>query len=611
MYQEPTSDSVSGYEQQGCLSATGRAMIGLLLLLPGVLLCGATQLIPALGTVNMSLTDYDIITTAEYVGFENYTRLFEDPVFGEALSYTFVIIIARVFVVALVPPLIAVFVGLQGTLGRALNRLALALISALVAPVALVVLWRFYWSRMWGREPSPLFPPPSWLNLGDVWGARVSTILLDAFITLALALAVGVTAYLAAMRARRAGSSAWLKAFGGVWLIGVLVAAGSACQAFTIPFVLTRGGPANSTVSTQLYLYISSFQNIRFGYGAAQATLLMLLFMVLALLVWGVITLFRLRLSFTAESAPATPVGSWLSVFSLPALLLLGLPLIGLFVWGLTLAGSNEGFAQASETVDWWRALANTLVPLWAVWLVQTPAAYLAGLALGFVRPLGRLFSNLAFLGFLLFAAIPVEALSLQWFDAARNLGWVDTAAALLLPWLVSGFSLVIFKLFFDGAHDKYIAARLDGASPADAFLKVVFLPSLPVALVVVAVLSFASLQAFLWPLIVMHSAENFTLPLQMVMLQNQFMTNSAVPVATAVGLMLVGLLIFLPVFALLQVLVLDRLALLAGPSEVETAPVPVADQAVETGGEAQPEAPAAEESPAAWDYPDDEREQI
>jgi hypothetical protein len=256
-----------------------------------------------------------------------------------------------------------------------------------------------------------------------------------------------------------------------------------------------------------------------------------------------------------------------LSFLSTPLILLIGLPSFGLVAWGLWLASTNNGFSDAGEAVNLGRTFANTVTAPWIViWLVQIPVTYLLGLSLGFICPINRFTCNAIFLGFIMLAFIPPEALSFEWFNALRELGWINTTQATGYASQIGLFSLIVFKLFFDGASERYQAALDEGQTPTDAFLNRVFLPSIAIVLVVGAVLSFFSANALLWPLITVNSPENYSFPVQIFSLSSQFSFQSQA--MTGLSLIFIGLfgLIFLPIFALLQVLVVDRLAILAGP---------------------------------------------
>ena len=64
-------------------------------------------------------------------------------------------------------------------------------------------------------------------------------------------------------------------------LLVSLVAAVAGSQAFDLIYVMTRGGPANSTAVLITYIYQQAFQYSAFGYAAAMASLLVVVLMIL------------------------------------------------------------------------------------------------------------------------------------------------------------------------------------------------------------------------------------------------------------------------------------------------------------------------------------------
>ncbi|MEO8609349.1 MAG: hypothetical protein ABI690_15765 [Chloroflexota bacterium] len=554
-------------ENQETFSAT-RLIVGLLLLVPGTLIYLLIQFFPALQTLAASQTDWNMLNPPKFVGMENYTQLSTDSVFGTAVVYTLLIVFARLVIIALIPPLVGALVGAQGFAGRATNRLLLSVLAVLIVPVALPVLLRGFIAPIWGTTPSPLTNGLLGMNLASPDGARNTILLLDSIITAAIAAVVGGAAFMAVMRGREVSPSS-SRAGIGVWLIGLLLALGSAPQTFTLPYILTQGGPGNATQTIGLFFYKSAFIVLNAGYASAQATLMIFATLFIGLLVGIVIWGFRLRLNFTPP-APRVEAAGLLSFLSVPLVVLIGLPSLVLVGWGLWLATSQGGFSALNETVNQGQLFLNTVGGSWlAIWLVQIPLTYLLGLSLGFVRPINRTISNIVFLGLLMLAFIPSEALTLQWWQSLRDLGWLNTTQATGYTWVVGMFSLVIFKLFFDGAFDRYKVAREDGQTSTDAFLNTVLLPSLAIVLLVGTTLSFVSAQALWWPLIATNSQSSFSFAPQIVQISNQFGTQR--PTGVALSLVFIGVfgLIFLPIFALLQVLVLDRLALLAGPQVI------------------------------------------
>src|SRR3712207_3968829 len=96
----------------------------------------------------------------------------------------------------------------------------------------------------------------------------------------------------------------------------------------------------------------------------------------------------------------------------------------------------------------------------------------------------------------------------------SSDLFWLDTLTAIIVPTAASAFGVFFLRQFFVGLPvELEEAARLDGANRWQVFWKVVLPLSRP-AMVTLAMLSFlTNYNDFLWPVYVLFSPENQTLP--------------------------------------------------------------------------------------------------
>lgn len=197
---------------------------------------------------------------------------------------------------------------------------------------------------------------------------------------------------------------------------------------------------------------------------------------------------------------------------------------------------SGEGYqtvltAEAQTPVLRWfvnSMLAATLHAV-LVLVVASTAAY----ALARLRFPGR---RLLFGVIVATLFVPPFALLIPNYLIADQLGWLDSLAVLVVPSAASAFGVFFLRQFFLSLPvELEEAAELDGANRLQIFLQVVLPLSKP-ALATLAVLSFlTNWNDFLWPIYVLFSPEQLTLPPGLNTLQSAYSTDYPVIMAGAV----------------------------------------------------------------------------
>ena len=251
--------------------------------------------VPVLAALVLSLTDFDIYALADlhnlrFVGLHNYVALLLNPLFWQALGNTFY------FVVVGVPLSIATSLAAALLLHSKLGWFKPFFRTAYFAPVvttvvAVAVVWRYLFHTRYGLVNWALshmgVHPIDWL--GDPHWAMPTIIVFavwknfgyNMIIFLAGLQAIPENLYEAA---RIDGASAWrqflhvtLPMLGPVLLmVGILTLAGY-FQLFAEPYVMTQGGPLQSTVSVLYLMYEEGFKWWNLGNASAVAFLLFVL----------------------------------------------------------------------------------------------------------------------------------------------------------------------------------------------------------------------------------------------------------------------------------------------------------------------------------------------
>ena len=251
--------------------------------------------LPVLAALALSITDFDIYALADLgnlrlVGWHNYVALLQTPLFWQALGNTFY------FVAVGVPLSLAASLGTALLLNSPAARLKPLFRTALFAPVvttlvAAAVVWRYLFNARYGWLNYALgsigIAPVDWL--GDPHWAMPAIIVFavwknfgyNMIILLAGLQAIPAELYEAA---RIDGASAW-RQFRSVtlpmlspmlFMVGILTVAGY-FQLFAEPYVMTQGGPLQSTVSVLYLMYEEGFKWWNLGSASAVAFVLFVL----------------------------------------------------------------------------------------------------------------------------------------------------------------------------------------------------------------------------------------------------------------------------------------------------------------------------------------------
>jgi multiple sugar transport system permease protein len=250
--------------------------------------------LPATASLILSFTDFDIYTLADignlrFVGLENYTRLVENPLFWKAMSNTLLfVVIGTPFVVAL-SLCAAILVNSRWLAWRPVWRVAL-FAPYVTTLVATAVVWRYLLHTRYGLVNYLLslagIAPIDWL--GSPIASLPAILLFVGWKTFGYNMIIFLAALQTVPReldeAARIDGAGWLARLRHVTLpaiaptvllVSVLTVA-AMFQLFAEPYVMTQGGPAQSTVTILYFMYEEGFKWWNLGSGAAVAVLLFL-----------------------------------------------------------------------------------------------------------------------------------------------------------------------------------------------------------------------------------------------------------------------------------------------------------------------------------------------
>lgn len=180
-----------------------------------------------------------------------------------------------------------------------------------------------------------------------------------------------------------------------------------------------------------------------------------------------------------------------------------------------------DNYFSVFEKVPLWKYFVNSLFVALVTTVGQVVFSALAGYA--FAR-LNFKFRNALFLLILITMLVPPQVNIIPLFFLMRQLNWINSYQALILPGVFGGFGIFMMRQYFLGLpKDLEESAKIDGCNLFSTFFKIV----LPLALPVIATLAIftfvTSWNSFMWPLIVTNTESMRTLPVGLAIFKGSF----------------------------------------------------------------------------------------
>ncbi|RDJ16968.1 carbohydrate ABC transporter permease [Rhizobium grahamii] len=264
---------------------------GYLFLLPWLLGFFGLTLGPALISLYLSFTDFDMLQSPGWVGAANYVRIATaDPKFASAMSVTLTYVVLSVPFKLAFALLVAMALN-KGVRGLPVYRAIFYLPSLLGGSVAIAVLWRQLFARD-GLVNAALanfgIEGPSWISHPSYSIYTLVALSVWQFGSPMIIFLAGLRQIPTDMyeAASLDGASKFrqfykitLPLLTPVIFFNAVVQTIDAFKAFTPAFIISggTGGPINSTLFYTLYLYQEAFGNFRMGYASALAWVLVLI----------------------------------------------------------------------------------------------------------------------------------------------------------------------------------------------------------------------------------------------------------------------------------------------------------------------------------------------
>ncbi|HEY9650124.1 MAG TPA: sugar ABC transporter permease [Coleofasciculaceae cyanobacterium] len=269
-----------------------------LFLLPALIILGLTVFWPALQAFYLSFTsyEYDLTQKPEWVGFANFKRLWSDPIFWRTLGNTLLYLLGVVPILVMVPLGLAILVNqkLRGISWFRASFYTPVVISMVVAGIA----WRWLYAenglfnqflRQLGLEAGiPWLTSPDWA----IFSVMAVTIWkgLGYYMVIYLAGLQSIPAELyeaAAIDGSDGLSKHWditVPLMRPYLVLVAVISAISATKVFEEVYIMTQGGPRNSSKTIVYYLYEQAFSDLEISYACTIGLVLFLVILSLSIL---------------------------------------------------------------------------------------------------------------------------------------------------------------------------------------------------------------------------------------------------------------------------------------------------------------------------------------
>ncbi|MFP5316229.1 MAG: carbohydrate ABC transporter permease [Actinomycetes bacterium] len=290
----PTRSSAAARRQR----SLAERLIAPLFLAPTVIGMAIFTIVPILGSILLAFFRWDIISAPEFVGFSNFADIVSDPTVRVSFLNTIVFVVVAVTLQLGIAMALAVAIQ-----GRMPNWLRVFFRSAFFFPLILSaasvsIFMGYLFNEQFGVVNWMLsligIPAVPWLTTSGGAAAVVVLVYVWQNFGFSFLLFIGGLASIPKELHEASaldGATGWrqfvnvtLPLLSPTVLVASVMAIISALQVFDQPYVLTRGGPGDSTRTAVMVIFESAFQQLEFGRASAIGLVLMMLIMAITAL---------------------------------------------------------------------------------------------------------------------------------------------------------------------------------------------------------------------------------------------------------------------------------------------------------------------------------------
>jgi multiple sugar transport system permease protein len=269
------------------------------MLLPSLLGVGIFTLIPVLASFGLSFAQWNLLSPPKWVGLANYAALMSEPLFWKVLGNTFVYAFSVVLFEVPIALALAIALNQQGWVVKIFRTVFF--LPVVTSMIAIALVWNWIYDPQYGLLNAALgtlgIKPISWLFTTE-WA-------LPALIVMGIWKNVGysMVIFLAGLQnipdelyeaASLDGANPWqqflnvtLPMVSPTLFFVTTMSTITAFQIFDSVYMMTQGGPENSTNVAVYWLYQNAFEFFQVGRASAMAYVLFAIILTLTLIQWS------------------------------------------------------------------------------------------------------------------------------------------------------------------------------------------------------------------------------------------------------------------------------------------------------------------------------------
>lgn len=264
-------------------------------LLPALVLYLFFVIVPIFWSAYYGFFDWKGIGAAKFIGFDNYVEVFKDPIFWKAFKNNMLIVAASVFGQVPIAMVLALLL-MRSTLFQRVIR-ASVFMPMVLSSVVVGIIWGYIyhpqigilnfllegigldsWKKSWLSDPKvsmfALMVPIIWNYIGPYMIMFIAALQ-------NISPEIEDAAQLDGVGPVRKLFAVTLPMIWDTVKVAVVLCISGSLKAFDLIYVMTGGGPAHSTELLASYMYNSTFNVYRFGFGSAISTAIIILSLIL------------------------------------------------------------------------------------------------------------------------------------------------------------------------------------------------------------------------------------------------------------------------------------------------------------------------------------------